>query len=326
MSVIDEIAFRDPVRAHTQFEHLPRDLRDLIDGRLEHMLQSAADPDGAFDYLVSLANRHPAAFRRIAQSRAGLQYAVAAFSQSRFLSEEILQHPGWLEELLDAPDLFRVRLAHEFRERVDEFFAAHSDFALPLALAMFRRQQLLRTLIRDVAGFATLADVTEEISNLSACILDAAYTRIRAELIGRYGRPMASAPDGDRETRFSVIALGKLGGCELNYSSDIDLMFLYDLNGQTDGAVGISNKEFYKKLSAQLTEVLSAYTAEGICYRVDLRLRPEGRFGEVCISLEGAKEYYRTRARDWELQMLVKARPVAGDAALRRNCSSSSSL
>ena len=111
----------------------------------------------------------------------------------------------------------------------------------------------------------------------------------------------------------SVIALGKLGGRELNYSSDIDLMFVYTANGETDGEHPISNKEFYKKVANQYTELLSTYTAEGLCYRVDLRLRPDGSLGEVCISLEGAKNYYQTRARDWELQMLIKARVAAGD-------------
>ncbi len=111
----------------------------------------------------------------------------------------------------------------------------------------------------------------------------------------------------------SVIALGKLGGRELNYSSDIDLMFVYAANGETDGAHPISNKEFYKKVANQYTELLSTYTAEGLCYRVDLRLRPDGSLGEVCISLDGARKYYQTRARDWELQMLIKARVAAGD-------------
>ena len=116
----------------------------------------------------------------------------------------------------------------------------------------------------------------------------------------------------------SVIALGKLGGRELNYSSDIDLMFVYAANGETDGEHPISNKEFYKKVANQYTELLSTYTAEGLCYRMDLRLRPDGSLGEICISLDGAKSYYQTRARDWELQMLIKARVAAGDAEAGR--------
>ena len=114
---------------------------------------------------------------------------------------------------------------------------------------------------------------------------------------------------------FSVIALGKLGGRELNYSSDIDLMFLYADNGETSGPEKITNKEFAKRVANRCTELLSTYTSEGLCYRVDLRLRPEGSLGEVCLSLSGACDYYAKRARDWELQMLIKARVAAGDAA-----------
>jgi len=112
-----------------------------------------------------------------------------------------------------------------------------------------------------------------------------------------------------------VIALGKLGGRELNYSSDIDLMFLYSGPGETSGPNSISNKEFFKKVANELTTLLSTYTAEGMCYRVDLRLRPDRRFGEVCMSVDGAKSYYQNRARDWELQMLIKARVAAGERA-----------
>ena len=110
-----------------------------------------------------------------------------------------------------------------------------------------------------------------------------------------------------------MIALGKLGGRELNYSSDIDLMFVYGGAGESDGAAPLSNKEFYKKVANDYTAMLSTYTSEGQCYRVDLRLRPDGRLGEICISEEGAEAYYAQRARDWEKQMLIKARVAAGE-------------
>ena len=110
-----------------------------------------------------------------------------------------------------------------------------------------------------------------------------------------------------------MISLGKLGGGELNYSSDIDLMFVYGGNGETTGPSPLTNKEFYKKVANHYTALLSSYTPEGRCYRVDLRLRPDGTLGEICISGEGARTYYRERARDWEKQMLIKARVSAGE-------------
>ena len=179
-----------------------------------------------------------------------------------------------------------------------------------LELASFRRRELLRIVLRDVLGMAVLSEVTLELSNLADAILDVAYRRIHDDLAARYGEPRLA--DG-RPCGFSVISLGKLGGQELNYSSDIDLMFLYAGAGETDGAEPLSNKEFYKKAANQYTELLSAYTGEGQCYRVDLRLRPDGTLGEICISVDGAIAYYDRRARDWEKQMLIKARVSAGD-------------
>ena len=179
---------------------------------------------------------------------------------SRFLSAELLRHPDWLTEIGDLESVlsredYLARLGHR-----------------PFNLALFRRRELVRIVLRDRLGVASLAEVTEEISNLADAILDCG-------LAHRSG--------------FTVLALGKLGGRELNYSSDIDLMFL---SGEGDN-----------KAATEYVKLLST------CYRVDLRLRPEGAVGELCISLAAAKEYYSKRARDWELQMLIKARVCAGD-------------
>ena len=169
-------------------------------------------------------------------------------------------------------------------------------------------------MLRDVLNFATLPEVTGELTALADVMLDVAYVRIHDELVDRYGEPLAQ----NGPAHFTVIALGKMGAEELNYSSDIDLMFLYSANGQTDGPNRITNREFFKRAANQLTGLLSAYSAEGMCYRVDLRLRPDGSLGEVCMALNGAKHYYAERARDWELQMLIKARVAAGDYATGR--------
>ncbi len=186
-----------------------------------------------------------------------------------------------------------------------------------LELALFRRRELLRIVLRDGLSIGTLAEITEEISNLADAILERALESVLSGLEARYGTPATQYESGDDgRAAFAVIALGKLGGRELNYSSDIDLMFLYSNNGNTSGPSQITNREFFKKVANQFTNLLSTYTAAGICYRLDLRLRPEGNDGEVCLSLAAAKDYYAKRARDWELQMLIKARVAAGERAL----------
>ena len=162
-------------------------------------------------------------------------------------------------------------------------------------LARFRRRQLLRILLRDVLGVATLVR-----SHRGTVQPGRRHPRRRLPPHPRanWWRTTASR---DSKTAalcgFSVISLGKLGGKELNYSSDIDLMFVYGGNGETDGPRRLTNKEFYKKIANQYTALLSTYTAEGQCYRVDLRLRPDGTLGEICISDEGARRLLQSNAR-----------------------------
>jgi glutamate-ammonia-ligase adenylyltransferase len=261
--------------------------------------------------LERLRQNSPSAFDRIASSPAALRCAVNLFSYSHFLSETVLQNPERILRVANSGSFYRVLSAEEYAQRLVEFLGKDTA-GVPAAvnLARFRRQQLLRIVLRDVMGVAALSEVTAELSNLADAILDVTYGRIRAELAGRHGEPRLAdgAPCG-----FSVISLGKLGGQELNYSSDIDLMFVYGGSGETDGPLRIGNKEFYKKVANDYTALLSAYTAEGQCYRVDLRLRPDGTLGEICISEEAARAYYAQRARDWEKQMLIKARVSAGE-------------
>src|SRR5205823_9403178 len=123
--------------------------------------------------------------------------------------------------------------------------------------------------------------------------------------------------DEDEAARCVVLAFGKLGGQELNYSSDIDLMAVYDGDGQTRGrGTGLGNNEFFARVVGEVVRLLSARTDRGQAYRVDLRLRPEGERGPVARSLASTLDYYDTLGRTWERQALIKVRPVAGDAAL----------
>ena len=269
---------------------------------------AAPNPERARDFLERLRQLFPSAYRRIVANPAALRCAVSLFSYSRFLSESALRDPERIPQVAASPTFNRVLTLEDYREDLYNFLGTGVPSAVDFA--RFRRRHVARILLRDVLGAATLTDVTEELSNLADAILDVAYRRIRAELVARHGEPRLE--DGAL-CGFSVISLGKLGGKELNYSSDIDLMFVYGGNGETDGPAVLTNKEFYKKVANQYTALLSSYTAEGQCYRVDLRLRPDGTLGEIAVSEEGARVYYSERARDWEKQMLIKARISAGE-------------
>jgi glutamate-ammonia-ligase adenylyltransferase len=318
-SLLEAVEFRNPARAREDMARLGSRIPERIATRIRLLLGSVPDPDEALHFLESLRHDFPAAFDRISSSAAALRYLITTFSYSRFLSEAVLRRPEWLLQVATA-GLHRPLTAEEFAGLQPPFQAGESpDLAPAVMLARFRRRQLLRIVLRDVLGLATLPVVTGELSNLADAILDFAYDEVRRRLVARHGEPSVVGPDGQRRVcGFAVIALGKLGGQELNYSSDIDLMFVYSANGETTGPDSITNKEFFKKVANQYTELLSTYTTDGLCYRVDLRLRPDGRLGEVCASLEGAERYYRERARDWEKQMLIKARVCAGDWQLGR--------
>lgn len=306
----DQVGVPDPGRLRERRVQFDSSVPERVLTRIQLLLATVPDPDQAIRYLERFEKESPAAFHRISSSAAALRFLITTFSYSKFLSECILSRSEWLLQLAVSGDLHRVLSQEEFEQRLLEFLGANAaGVPAPQELARFRRQQLLRIMLRDVLGLATLSDVTEELSNLADAILDLCYRHIREDLVRRHGEPRA----GDERGAFSILSLGKLGGKELNYSSDIDLMFVYSGNGETDGPNSITNKEFFKKVANQCTDLLSTYTADGMCYRVDLRLRPDGRLGEVCISLDGAKSYYETRARDWEKQMLIKARVSAGD-------------
>lgn len=292
------------------FELIERSLADGTTSALLGLPAGCVDKNRVSHYVGEFSLRHPDLLEiRAGESDTRLQRLVATFAHSRFLSDELLENPDWLDDL---PDLAMPLTSEDYGRRICGYFAAQAVPVAALQLATFRRREILRIFLRDVLAIGTLAEITAELSHLAGAILRFSLRAILDEMKKRYGIPSDAAAAGE-DSRFCVIALGKLGGRELNYSSDIDLMFLYGQNGETTGPETISNREFYKKLANRYTELLSTYTPEGLCYRVDLRLRPEGKLGEICLSLEGARQYYSKRARDWELQMLIKGHAVAGN-------------
>ena len=301
--LLEDIEFRDKLRvgpAVAALETLPPDVLRIV----QALLRSLPNRDDVVHYLKRLLTEAPDAVAMIAGNLIALRYALTIFSFSRFLSESVLRHPAWLMEISIAHDLHRGFLAEDYEAALEESLGDRAP--RPVDLALFRRRQLLRIVLRDVLRHADLSETAEDLSNLADAILNVTWRAVCRDLERERG--VSSAGLGE----FSVIALGKLGGRELNYSSDIDLMFVHSCS-DASGEGSFSAKEFFKMVAGRMTEVLSTYSPEGLCYRVDLRLRPDGKLGEMCQSLESVKQYYATRARDWELQMLIKARVTAGD-------------
>ena len=268
--------------------------RELVPALLEE-LAAAADPDAALAGLASVLEAAGPELRAGTVARLGAdpearRVLLALLGSSRAFTAALVRWPEWVGAVIAAQ---RARTVPELSAELAAMLGAAADRAAALsALRRFRRRQTLRVAARDLAGRADHAGVTAELSAVADAVIAGALA-----VAGREG-PAAGA-------RLAVLALGKLGGAELNYSSDIDLLFIADRAGPA--ATGLAER---------LVRALDEPTPEGLAYRVDLRLRPEGSLGPLVAELESALAYYRERARPWERQALLKCRPVAGDAEL----------
>ena len=194
------------------------------------------------------------------------------------------------------------------------------------ALRRFRRREMLRIGVRDLLRLADVVETTASLSDLASILIDAAYGVVDAGLRTQFGVPMHRNRQGRWvETGFTVIGMGKLGGHELNYSSDVDVLYVCESHeGETRRVVSggrktkgpvqgvLSNEEYFEILARELTKALTEQTHEGYLYRVDLRLRAEGSVGQLTRSLDEYDKYYRTRGQVWERLALLKAWPIAG--------------
>jgi len=185
------------------------------------------------------------------------------------------------------------------------------DDALGRSLRALRKRVMLRLIARDLGGRATLAEVMATTTALAEVAITHAVAGLESPLAGRHGRPAGAA--SGRAQQLHVVGMGKLGGAELNVSSDVDLVFVYPEDGETQGPRSISNHEFCTVLGRRLIAVLSENTADGYVFRVDMRLRPYGDAGPLVTSFDALENYFITQGREWERYAWIKARAVTGD-------------
>jgi glutamate-ammonia-ligase adenylyltransferase len=288
--------------------------------KIEALVRDLPEPEGArlfYERMTAGRSRPARAFER---DEGLLADALALAAWSPLLATTLERNPdylGWLARERVDP---RVRTTEELAESLARFTLTHSQLAPQVTLARFRRRELLRVYLHDIRHAANLVETTEELSNLADAVLRHALGLARQELENLYGAPQSTDARG-RKTPASavVLALGKLGSRELNYSSDIDILFLYSDDGETSDAGergALTNREFFCKLAERVARIVGSPAGEGAAYRVDLRLRPHGRDGALAVSLAEALNYYRTDAHAWELQTLIRSRPAAGSQAL----------
>jgi glutamine synthetase adenylyltransferase len=286
------------------------------------MTRDLPDPEGATRFIKQLQDGSPAAAAKLLKNDSLSSDVLALVSFSPLLATTLLQNPEylwWLDRKRREPG---VRSKDELLESLGQFTLTNSQLEPQVLFARFRRRELLRIYLRDIRRLATIAEITEEISVLADSILEAALQLAKREMDNRFGQPLEEDRNGRFVTaRFCVIALGKLGSRELNYSSDIDLLFVYSNDGHTSGRGSrgaVTNREYFVKLSEFLTKLVGHPSGEGAAYRVDLRLRPHGSLGPLAQSLSDLSRYYETDARAWERQVMIRSRGCAGNVELFR--------
>jgi [glutamine synthetase] adenylyltransferase / [glutamine synthetase]-adenylyl-L-tyrosine phosphorylase len=292
---------------------------DLV-GVVERLLRQLPEAGAARRLFDRLVGEHEAV-RQLFQREPGLVSDVLAIAAwSPLLATTLEQNPDYVTWLQRERSSTLVRNREELAESLGRFALTNSQLDAHVRLARFRRRELLRTYLHDIRRTRTVVETTEELSNLADTILEYALNLSRQELDNRYGSPKSSDARGRiTSAEFCIVALGKLGSRELNYASDIDLLFLYSDDGLTaaGGARGqLTNREYFGKLAESILREVGEPTGEGAAYRIDVRLRPHGRVGALACSLDEAVRYYETAAQDWELQALIRARVSAGSQRL----------
>ncbi|MFN6964908.1 MAG: hypothetical protein ACK4S4_14235 [Pyrinomonadaceae bacterium] len=280
------------------------------------------DPPDAGRFLDDLSVRDPREFKRLQKDDALRSDVATLAAYSPLLAATMLQNPSYISWLGRERADIRIRSKDQLLESLARFALTHSQLEPHDLLSRFRRRELLRVYLRDIRRLATVSEITEEISNLADAVLEYALRIATQEMDNRYGGPQTRDARGRlRPAVFCVVALGKLGSLELNYSSDIDLLFLYSDDGETSGAGSrgsVTNREYFVKLAEQIVRIVGQQSGEGAAYRIDLRLRPHGTLGALAISLGDAVRYYQRDARIWERQVLIRSRASAGDLELFR--------
>jgi [glutamine synthetase] adenylyltransferase / [glutamine synthetase]-adenylyl-L-tyrosine phosphorylase len=321
--VLAKLGFSDPTAAMVALAGLAK--RDgspfrnygVIDPRAARLLSDAAatpDPDRALFHLADFfgsLNMPAPYFDLLARHPHTARLLVGLFGTSDFLSRYLLRHPELLDSLVrsDAAAIHKGR--DVLRRELEERLRGTTEFEDRLAgVCRFKNEEVLRVGLNDVAGTLDLLDVVRELSDLADVSLEAVLSLAMKEAVERYGEPNSDS--------LAILGLGKLGGRELGYQSDLDLLFVYGAPGETRGGRRgvVSHQEFFATVAQKLCAAIQIPMREGTLYRVDTRLRPSGSHGTLVVSAEAFAAHQLERAQLWERQASLRTRLVVGDPSL----------
>ena len=232
---------------------------------------------------------------------------------SEFIPQVMIRNPQLWFELLEKNWLNQTASLKDYQERLNhrlEINESGNDIALMKQLRLFRQQQMLRIAWRDLAGLASTTETLCNLTDLAEVCVDITLETLYQDQCKQLGVPCDA--NGNPQ-RMVVLGMGKLGGYELNFSSDIDLIFCFSEEGETNGARSLANSQFFIRLGQRFIKVLNDVTADGFVFRVDMRLRPYGDSGPLVMSIAALEQYYQTQGRNWERYAMIKARVIGGD-------------
>lgn len=284
----------DPNIINSVFPGLDAPLHDLLNTRLDSFLVHADETGGKVDTDPSIARD-----------------MVRVFLFSEYVSSALTRNPDIFNNLVNSEDLVKSYSSDSYIHRLNRDILP--DMELPAVKEVLLKTKLTETIRiawRDLTGKAGLEETIKDLSNLADAIVDRAVSVIYDSFAAEYGIPVDM--DGNFQGLI-VLGMGKLGAKELNFSSDIDLIFVYPKEGYTNGSSMISNQDFFTKVCRRFLKLFSDGSHEFSFYRIDTRLRPYGDGGPLVMSAAAFEEYYQAQGREWERYAMIKARPIAGD-------------
>ncbi|MGQ4878032.1 bifunctional [glutamate--ammonia ligase]-adenylyl-L-tyrosine phosphorylase/[glutamate--ammonia-ligase] adenylyltransferase [Billgrantia sp. LNSP4103-1] len=336
-AMLEEAGFNEPdvaqrrlatLRQSRQVQSMQRIGYDRLEALMPLLLDAAAAsdaPDIALERVLPLIEavlRRTAYLALLRENPEALSHLMGLCGASPWIAEQLARYPLLLDELLTPDTLYtpadKASLADELRQALGRIPEDDEEAQLE-ALRVFKHAHVLRVAASDIAGTRHLMKVSDYLTYIAEVLLEAVLAMAWRHLVRKHGYPQRR--DGSRagsEPEFLIVGYGKLGGIELGYGSDLDLVFLHDadLHGETDGARPLDSPVFFTRLGQRIIHLLTATTPAGTLYEVDMRLRPSGNAGLLVTTLDAYADYQRREAWTWEHQALVRARVVAGHAHL----------
>ena len=336
-SVLIHYGYADPEKVLTSLNYLKdasetKALSPKGRQRVDHLIPMLLEQVGKFDGaeqilsrvidLVKVIERRTNYIALLLENPSVLSHLIRLAGESAWIIKFLSQHPVLLDELLDPRTLYappeKPDLDEEIHEQLIRIPSDDVEYQIE-TLCIFKQTNVLRVAAADVTGVLPIMKVSDHLTDIAETVLGAVLKLAWAHLVSKHGLPAGCIENTIASSGFLVVGYGKLGGIEMGYRSDVDLVFLHTYSqGMTQGPNSIDNGYFYARLGQRIVHLLTTHTRAGVIYETDMRLRPSGNSGPLVSEINGFFDYQMKEGWTWEQQALVRARPICGDPELAR--------